>query len=183
MDRRAVCQSLTALSALAIVPVRAQSGRQARVAWTSVDRANHDSPFLVSFRRALRDVGWLEGRNVAIDTFWGGGSVDGLKKIVPESVSYPDRFAAFAAKSRIPAFSSWADFAEKGNLMTYGPILQECYARLATFVDRILKGEKPADMPVERPTKFELVVNLKAAKAIGMSVPQSILLRADRVIE
>ena len=325
MDRRTACLSIAALSTLAATPVRAQLGRSARVAWTSVDRAHPDSPFLASFRRAMRDAGWVEGRNAAIDTFWGGGSVDGLKKIVPEilaskpdvvvaaggpatramidtnmplpvvftssadpvigkivngwaqpgvnrtgisffaldlipkrlelmkelvpgtkrvaivgwpphagelleleaakaaaeklglehrywgvttaleldaaleaikqwnagailvfagavSVSYAERFAAFAARNRVPAFSSWAEFAEKGNLMAYGPVLEECYGRLATFVDRILKGAKPADLPVERPTKFQLVVNLKAAKEIGIAIPQTIMLRADRVI-
>ena len=74
-------------------------------------------------------------------------------------------------------------FAEQGNLMTYGPVLRESYARLASFVDRVLKGAKPADMPVERPTKFELVINIKAAKALGIGIPQSVLLRADRLIE
>jgi putative tryptophan/tyrosine transport system substrate-binding protein len=74
-------------------------------------------------------------------------------------------------------------FAERGNLMTYGPVLRESYARLASFVDRIIKGAKPAEMPVERPTKFELVINLKAAKALGIDIPQRVLVRADRVIE
>ena len=74
-----------------------------------------------------------------------------------------DRIAAFATRHRIPAVSAWAVFAEKGNLMTYGPVLRDSYERLATFVDRILKGANPADMPVERPSKFELVINMKAA--------------------
>lgn len=326
MDRRTACLSLAAFSALAALPARAQTGRTARVAWASVDPANPDSLFLRSFRGAMRDLGWVEGRNLVLDTWWGGGSLDALKKRVPEilaakpdvvvsaggpatramidtnvqlpvvftssadaviakiveswarpgvnrtgisffalelipkrvelikevkpgmkriaivgwpphggelleleaaknaaeklglqhrywgvntapeldaalealaqwnadailvfagaiSTSYPDRIAAFAARSRIPAFSSWADFAERGNVMCYGPVLKECYARLASFVERILKGGKPAEMPVERPTKFELVVNLKAAKAVGVAIPQGILLRADRVIE
>jgi putative ABC transport system substrate-binding protein len=326
MDRRDACLALAAVSALAALPARAQSGRTARVAWTSVERANPESLFLQSFRGAMRDLGWAEGRNLVLETWWGGGSLDGVKKLVPEivaakpdvivaaggpatrvmidsgvqlpvaftssadaviarivqswakpgvnrtgvsffslelipkrielikevkpgmkrlaivgwpphagelleleaaksaagklglehrywgantapeldaalealaqwkadamlvfagavSTTYPDRIAEFAARSRIPAYSSWADFAEKGNVMTYGPILKECYARLASFVDRILKGAKPAELPVERPTKFELVVNLKAARAVGVNFPQSILLRADRVIE
>jgi putative tryptophan/tyrosine transport system substrate-binding protein len=326
MDRRDACLALAALSTLAAMPARSQSGRSARIAWTSVDRASPESPFLASFRAAMRELGWVEGRNVVIDAWWGGGSVDGLKKRVPEILAsrpdvivsaggpatramidtnvqlpvvftssadaviakyvdswakpggsrtgisffalelipkrlelikeampsmkriaivgwpphagelleleaartaaeklglqhrywgvntaaeleealntlaqwnaeailvfagaiastYPDRFARFAAQRRTPAFSSWADFAEKGNVMTYGPVLQECYARLASYVSRILKGAKPADLPVELPTKFELVVNLKAAKAIGVAIPQTLLLRANRVIE
>lgn len=93
------------------------------------------------------------------------------------------RIAAFAARSRIPTVSAWPQFAEAGNLMTYGPVIQEAQVRLASFVDRILKGAKAADMPVERPTKIELVINLKTAKAIDLAVPQSLRLRADRLIE
>ncbi len=97
--------------------------------------------------------------------------------------TYADRLASFAARHRIPAISAWATFAEKGNLMTYGPVLNESFGRLASFVDRILKGAKAAELPVELPTKFELVINMKAAKALGIEVPKSILLRADRLIE
>jgi putative ABC transport system substrate-binding protein len=326
MDRRRACILLAALASLTAIPLRAGAARVARVAWTSIDRADPQSPYLRSFRDNLRVLGWVEGGNLTLDTWWGGGSTDSLKTRVPEILAsrpdvivtaggaatrvlvnanvqppiaftvsadvvlaklveswsrpgvhrsgvsffaleiipkrlelmaevlpemkrvgivgwpphagelleleaagdaaqklgleyryfgansatevdtaledakqwnaqailafaggiaprYADRFAAFSMRHRIPAFSSWADFAAMGNLMTYGPVLQECYARLATFVDRMLKGAKPADMPVERPTMFELVVNLKAARAIGIVVPQSILLRADRIIE
>jgi putative ABC transport system substrate-binding protein len=94
-----------------------------------------------------------------------------------------ERIATFATKHRIPAISGWAQFAEGGNLMSYGPNLRETFRRLAFFCDKILKGTRPADIPVEMPTRFELVVNLKAAKVLGVSIPKSILVRADRVIE
>lgn len=96
---------------------------------------------------------------------------------------YSERIAEFAVKNHMPAISGWAQFADGGNLMSYGPNLHESFRRLATFVDRILKGAKPAELPVELPTRVELVVNLKAAKALGVKVPQSVLARADRVIE
>lgn len=96
---------------------------------------------------------------------------------------YSEKFAAFAAKNRIPAISGWARFAESGNLMTYGPNLRDVYRRLATYVDKIAKGAKPADLPVELPTTVELVVNLKTAKALGITIPNTILVRADKVIE
>ena len=96
---------------------------------------------------------------------------------------HADRFAAFAARSRIPAVSAWADFAEKGNLMTYGPVLRESFVSLAGIVDRILRGANPADIPVEQPTRLELVINMKTAKVLGLAIPQAILVRADRVID
>lgn len=91
--------------------------------------------------------------------------------------------AAWATKNRIPAISGWSRFAEGGNVMSYGPNLAEASRRLAFFVDRILKGAKPGDLPVELPSRVEFVINQRAAKAIGLNVSQSMLLRADRVIE
>ena len=88
----------------------------------------------------------------------------------------------FAVRSRIPAISEGRPFAESGALLTFGASLAEQLKRGASYVDRILKGAKPGDLPIEQPTKFELVVNLKTAKALGITIPQSILVRADEVI-
>jgi ABC-type uncharacterized transport system substrate-binding protein len=93
------------------------------------------------------------------------------------------RIVAFAAKARLPAVYGWPVFPEAGGLMSYGPDFQDMARRAAIFVDRILRGAKPADLPVEQPTKFELVINLKTAKALGLTIPPSLLLRADQVIE
>ncbi|HJS76929.1 MAG TPA: ABC transporter substrate-binding protein [Burkholderiales bacterium] len=90
--------------------------------------------------------------------------------------------ARFALEQRIPGISGWAVLAESGSLLTYGPNLQECYRRLAYFADRILRGAKPDELPIELPGTVELVVNLKTAKALGITVPPALLLRADRVI-
>jgi putative ABC transport system substrate-binding protein len=86
-------------------------------------------------------------------------------------------------RHRVPVISGWPVFAESGALCTYGPRLTESYRRLAYYADRILKGAKPADLPIEQPTKFELVINLKTAKTLGLTIPQSVLLRADEIIK
>ncbi|HEV8725407.1 MAG TPA: ABC transporter substrate binding protein [Candidatus Binatia bacterium] len=88
-----------------------------------------------------------------------------------------------AAKSRLPAIYSQGEYANAGGLMSYAPKLSDLYRRAATYVDKILKGTKPADLPVEQPTKFEFIINLKAAKQIGLTIPPNVLARADRVIK
>jgi putative ABC transport system substrate-binding protein len=98
------------------------------------------------------------------------------------TISFAARIAAFSIEHRIPAVDGWAPFARQGNLAIYGPVLDECYRRLAVYVDKIRKGAKPADLPVELPTKLELVINLKTAKAMDLAIPPPVLLRADEVI-
>ena len=88
-----------------------------------------------------------------------------------------------AAKHQLPALYPTRDYAESGGLIAYGPHTPDLYRRAATYVDKILKGAKPGALPVEQPSKFELVINLKTAKALGLTIPQSLLLRADEVIQ
>jgi putative ABC transport system substrate-binding protein len=109
----------------------------------------------------------------------GGGLI-----VIGEPLFFPHRswIQELAAKHRLPAIYTWRVFADAGGLMSYGPSLPNLWQRAAGYVDRILKGAKPADLPIEQPTKFELVINLKTAKALGLTIPPSLLLRADQVI-
>jgi putative tryptophan/tyrosine transport system substrate-binding protein len=93
------------------------------------------------------------------------------------------RILSFAAKNRLPGIYPWREYVEDGGLMSYAPSLSDLYRRAAYYVDKILKGTKPADLPVEQPTKFEFIINLKTAKQIGVAIPQSVLYRADKVVK
>jgi putative tryptophan/tyrosine transport system substrate-binding protein len=326
MDRRAAFVSLATLGSAMVTGVGAQPLRNVRIAWVTIARPDPDSPFLQGFRGRLRELGWVEGRNLTLDIHGGDGTPARMKELVPlvvagkpdvivatggptvryfadadvpqpvaftnsadvvESglvkswarpgvnrtgvsffslelvpkrlalmkeclprlkqvaiVGWPphggegleldaakaaaaklglqhryygvhntaevdaaldaialtrpeaimvfagtvasahgDRFAAFSLRTGIPAVSAWAAFAEIGNLMSYGPVLREGFVTLAGIVDRVLNGAKAADVAVERPTRFELVLNMKTAQALGLKVPQTTLLQADRVIE
>jgi ABC-type uncharacterized transport system substrate-binding protein len=100
----------------------------------------------------------------------------------PVHQTHRTKIAELAVKNRLPATYNVPEFVEDGGLMSYGVSFSDLYRRAATYVDKILKGAKPADLPVEQPTKFEFVINLKAAKAIGLTIPPNVLARADRVI-
>jgi putative ABC transport system substrate-binding protein len=93
------------------------------------------------------------------------------------------RIVALAATSRLPGMYGWAAFPEAGGLMSYGPDFRDMYRQAAVFVDKILKGAKPADLPIQQPSKFELIINMKTANAISLAVPPAFLARADEVIE
>ena len=119
-------------------------------------------------------------------------ALDDLDKVSPQAillfsdafiVEHRRRILDFAMSRRLPVVSGWAVMAESGALCTYGPRLVESYRRVAYFVDRMLKGAKPAEIPIEQPTVLELVVNLSSAKALGITIPSTVLVRADRVID
>ena len=109
----------------------------------------------------------------------------GALLVIPDVVfvTHRARVADLAAKSRLPAVYWTRELVEAGGLMAYGANIPDMYRRAATYVDKILKGTKPGDLPIEQPTRFELVINLKTAKALGLTIPQSLRLRADQVIQ
>jgi ABC-type uncharacterized transport system substrate-binding protein len=159
---------------LADVPAE---GREARRQATAADA-----------RKLGLDVRWIDVRNpteieTALSQLASSG-VNGLYLSDTASISArSERICAFARAHRLPAAGRARFFAEAGCLLTYGPNVAASWRRAATYVDRILRGTKPADLPIEQPTKVELVINLKTAKALGLTLTRSLLIQADHVIE
>jgi putative ABC transport system substrate-binding protein len=112
------------------------------------------------------------------------GKFDGLMVLPDRTIlSVRERVVQLAAQHRLPTIYSFSEFVEEGGLVFYGPHFEDMFRRAATYVDKILKGAKPADLPVEQPTKFELMINRKTAKVLGLAISQSLLLQADKLIE
>ncbi len=128
----------------------------------------------------VRDVPEIERAIAAFARSPNGGLIVSAS---PLSLVHRERIIALAARHKLPTVYFLRDFVTGGGLISYGPDVIDQYRRAAGYVDRILKGEKPADLPVQAPTKYELVINLKTAKALGLDVPASVLVRADEVIE
>jgi ABC-type uncharacterized transport system substrate-binding protein len=128
----------------------------------------------------VRDVGDIERDIAGFARFSNGGVVVTAS---PEASRHRDLIVTLAARHRLPAVYSSRYFVTDGGLISYGPDIVDQYRRAAGYVDRILKGEKPADLPVQAPAKYELVINLKTARALGLTVPPTLLARADEVIE
>jgi putative tryptophan/tyrosine transport system substrate-binding protein len=128
----------------------------------------------------VRDAAEIE-RGIA--TFAQGSNSGMIVSGSPAQSAHRDLIASLAAKHRLPTIYNARFFAAGGGLISYGADFNDQSRRAASYVDRILKGEKPVDLPVQAPTKYELVINLKAAKALGLTVPPTLLARADEVIE
>jgi len=129
------------------------------------------------------DVRDASGIEHSIATFTPGSNCGLIVTISPLALRHRQLIIALAAKHRLPAVYPWRVFVADGGLISYGPDDIDQYRRATSYVDRILRGEKPADLPVQAPTKFELVINLRTAKALGLTLPDKLLTRADEVIE
>jgi putative ABC transport system substrate-binding protein len=160
------------------------------VLWNSMNPASATSRQEVEMAaRTLKvKVNLLDAGNAAsldrVLTTIGSSGVEALI-VTNDPFFTPNRakLVQFAASKRLPAVYFFKSFAEAGGLMAYGASTDESYRKAAAYVDRILKGAKPADLPIEQPTRFELVINLRTAKALRLTIPQSLLLRADQLIE
>jgi putative tryptophan/tyrosine transport system substrate-binding protein len=164
----------------------------ARVAvlW-DVDRTAYSGPTAAMMTSAARMLGLhllhfdLKGGNVA--AAFSAAKRDHAEAVLlvegPRAVANRVVVAELGLRYRLPIMSSFSQIVQAGGLMSYGPDLSDLFRRAASYVDKILRGTKPADLPVEQPTKFELIINLKTAKALGLTIPQSLLVRADQVIQ
>jgi putative tryptophan/tyrosine transport system substrate-binding protein len=173
---------------LQLVREVAPATRRVAVLWDATTSPHQLRALQVAAQAAAIELRVLEVRNPAeyddaFRTLTGGRTHALIQLSSPLIRQASGRIADFTVKNRLPAISMFREFPEGGGLMAYGPELLVYFRRAATYVDKILKGAKPADLPVEQPTKFELVINLKTAKTLGLTIPQSLLLRADQVIE
>ena len=154
-------------------------------------RAGTVAPFVPVIKSAAESVGLKLVVHLVDDLESIDGTVfeamrrDGVEVLIVQPVfnGYQDKIVPLATQAGLPVVSGYADFAEAGALLTYGADARAVMRRVAFYVDRILKGAKPADLPVEQPTAFQLTINLRAAKLFGWTVPKSLLLQADRIIE
>ena len=158
----------------------------------NLETAPYGTGFLHSFESAAKSFGIMPVSAqihdpVEIDGVMSvlGQSADGGLIVIPDAFTdvYRDKIITLATRYRVPTIYGYRNFTATGGLMSYGVKSTDIYRRAATYVDRILKGEKAADLPVQRPTSFELTINLKTAKTLGITVPQSLLVAADEVIE
>ena len=179
MKRREFLTLLGGAAAGWPLAARAQQRERLRRIGVLMPSAADDPEFqarMTAFLQGLAQLGWLDGRNVRIDSRWGVADADRIRKYAAELV-------ALAARHKLPAVYYRRDFVTGGGLVAYGPDFIDPFRRAAAYVDRILKGEKLADLPVQAPTKYGLVINLKTAKALGIEVPPTLIARADEVIE
>ncbi len=160
-------------------PVAVLWDRLNLLTWQAAEAATRERGWkLLSLE--VREVGDIEGAFKTATAARAGAVLVSAPRLL---VSRGRRVAELAARNRLPAMYAVRSYVEAGGLISYGADLIEIYRRSAVFVDRILKGAKPADLPVEQPTKFELVINLKAAKSIGLTIPRPVLSRADEIIQ
>ena len=166
------------------------AGKVSRVGFLGNSTAALEANLVGPFREGLRDLGYVEGRNILIEYRWAEGKYERFPALVTELAALKEgkrlellREVDFEAKQRLPGVYAYRELVEAGGLMSFGPSYAGMHRRAAYYVDKILKGSKPADLSVEQPTRFEQMINLKTAKALGLKIPPSLLSRADEVVQ
>jgi putative tryptophan/tyrosine transport system substrate-binding protein len=192
--RRAFITLLGGAAAAWSFPTSAQQPKVPTIGFLGATTAAIQSQWTAAFVQRLGELGWVEGRTVTIEYRWAEGRSDRLPEIfrradaliVPPDVfllAHRIRINTLALGARLPTMHGSREYVEAGGLMSYGPNYSDLFRRSADYVDRILRGAKPADLPVEQPTKFDLIINLTTGKALGLEIPPMLLGRADEVIE
>ncbi len=182
--RRLLIASGAALFAAPVVSRAQQPGKVYRIGLLRASELPADTAD--AFREGLKALGYIEGKNIVSSALQAASQarVQALvERVPPATAANRKQLIALVNGSRLPAIYSSRRWVEDGGLVSYGADLAHLQRRAATYVDKILKGAKPADLPVEQPSTFDLTVNLKTAKTLGLTIPQSILVRATRVIE
>jgi len=176
MNKKILCFTLgVVLLALSFRAQAQQSTKVPRIGYLSDSSISANPPWREAFRQGLRELGYEEEKNIIIEWRFAEGKLDRQRALTAELVR-------LKVDRRLPVIYDRAEEVEAGGLMAYGVSVPDLHRRAATYVDKILKGAKPADLPVEQPMKFEFVINLKAAKQIGLTIPPNVLARADKVI-
>jgi hypothetical protein len=178
MKRREFITLLGGAAAAWPLAARAQQSERMRRIGVLIPFSETDSEtqaLLAAFKQRFQELGWTEGRNVTY-----GGLI-----VAPAPPTFDNRtqIVAMAERLRLPAVYSYRFFVTSGGLIAYGIDGKELWRAAASYIDRILRGEKPGDLPVQLPTKYHLVINLKAAKALDLQIPDKLLAVADEVIE
>jgi hypothetical protein len=181
MKRRDFIALIGGAAAAWPLAARAQQRPPAVIGFLSSSALADRARYLTAFRQGLRETGYVEGQNVAIEYRWAQDQADRGPSGLFDSRHV--QLVTLAAYHRVPAIYFVREFAEVGGLMSYGTSITDAYRQAGVYTGRILKGEKPADLPVMQSTKFEFVINLNTARVFGLSFPPGLLAIADEVIE
>jgi putative ABC transport system substrate-binding protein len=173
-------EAVPVMARLAVLQDQSAIGPAVGASWQAIEAASQQLGIQLTAASSARRADELDGAFALAVKERAGGVL-----VLPSALfsSQTRRIVSLAAKTRLPAIYEHRDFVEAGGLMSYGPSHRDVFRGIAVYVDKILKGAKAADLPVEQPTKLELAINLKTAKTLGLTIPQSLAGRADHVIE
>lgn len=185
-SRRRLLSIALALALCGLVSGCEKAAKAPRIGFLAVGSREGRAFLIEGFLRGLREHGYVEGQNIVIEYRFAEGRNDRLPELAAELVDQKVKLILASGsplKYRLPTITDFRELPEAGGLLSFGPDLVDSYRRAATHVAKILHGANPADLPMEQPTKFDLFVNLETARALGLTIPQSILAQATKVIQ